>query len=319
MERARVRGKSRASGLSRVARPTPLAPGHPHCTQSVRALALGVRSKPLCAMNINRAMPIIILLVAGCTGESKPSTGGAFDGVGFAQMREFSAHRVSSDNPDTSSNDDSKRPIPGETITLADLKGPGVVSHIWLTIAGNEYGWPRLLRLRVYYDGSDGASVDAPVGDIFGVGHGLERPVNSLMVRNSSSGRSRNEYWNKGATSGHFQHVRELHYDCDGDTLLVLVEQTGGACHTGDFTCFDGRWLSAPTGARPPFLGSNRAGGSLPEDDASSSECDGQAREKDAGSVRSGATDATEDALSCRPVCSDDRGFVLRQPPTRER
>ena len=57
--------------------------------------------------------------------------------------------------------------------------------------------------------------------------------------------RSRNEYWNKGATSGHFQKVHELRYDCDGDTLLAIVEQTGAACHTGDFTCFDGRWLSS--------------------------------------------------------------------------
>jgi phosphoribosyl-AMP cyclohydrolase len=66
--------------------------------------------------------------------------------------------------------------------------------------------------------------------------------------------RSRNEYWNKGATSGHFQTVHELRYDCDGDTLLALVDQAGAACHTGDFTCFDGRWLSSPTGERPPFL-----------------------------------------------------------------
>ena len=66
--------------------------------------------------------------------------------------------------------------------------------------------------------------------------------------------RSRAELWNKGATSGHFQKVRELRYDCDGDTLLALVEQTGAACHTGDFTCFEGRWLSSPTGERPPFL-----------------------------------------------------------------
>ncbi len=66
--------------------------------------------------------------------------------------------------------------------------------------------------------------------------------------------RSRNEYWNKGATSGHIQRVRELRYDCDGDTLLALVEQTGVACHTGDFTCFDGRWLTPPTGETPPFL-----------------------------------------------------------------
>ena len=56
--------------------------------------------------------------------------------------------------PTRESNDDSQRPIPGETVVLADLEGPGVVSHIWLTVAANEYGWPRLLRLRVYYDGS---------------------------------------------------------------------------------------------------------------------------------------------------------------------
>jgi phosphoribosyl-AMP cyclohydrolase len=66
--------------------------------------------------------------------------------------------------------------------------------------------------------------------------------------------RSRKEFWNKGATSGHFQKVRELRHDCDGDTLLAIVEQTGAACHTGDFTCFDGRWLSSPTGEQPAFL-----------------------------------------------------------------
>lgn len=51
--------------------------------------------------------------------------------------------------------------------------------------------------------------------------------------------RSRQELWVKGATSGHTQHVREVRLDCDGDTLLLLVDQVGGACHTGDTTCFD--------------------------------------------------------------------------------
>lgn len=50
--------------------------------------------------------------------------------------------------------------------------------------------------------------------------------------------RSRGEYWLKGATSGHIQHVRELRIDCDGDTLLLLVDQVGAACHTGARTCF---------------------------------------------------------------------------------
>lgn len=50
--------------------------------------------------------------------------------------------------------------------------------------------------------------------------------------------RSRREYWVKGETSGHHQFVRSVKLDCDGDTLLVTVEQVGAACHTGEHTCF---------------------------------------------------------------------------------
>ena len=55
--------------------------------------------------------------------------------------------------------------------------------------------------------------------------------------------RSRGELWEKGATSGHTQRVRSVRLDCDGDTVLLQVEQVGGACHTGDRTCFDARVL----------------------------------------------------------------------------
>ncbi|ASO19516.1 phosphoribosyl-AMP cyclohydrolase [Actinoalloteichus hoggarensis] len=57
--------------------------------------------------------------------------------------------------------------------------------------------------------------------------------------------RSRQEYWVKGETSGHAQHVREVRLDCDGDTVLLVVDQVGAACHTGDRTCFDARVLLA--------------------------------------------------------------------------
>lgn len=50
--------------------------------------------------------------------------------------------------------------------------------------------------------------------------------------------RSRKELWNKGATSGHFQYIKEIKIDCDNDTILVLVEQVGAACHTGNKSCF---------------------------------------------------------------------------------
>jgi len=50
--------------------------------------------------------------------------------------------------------------------------------------------------------------------------------------------RSRNELWRKGATSGHTQKLVEAYIDCDGDALLLKVEQTGAACHTGNRTCF---------------------------------------------------------------------------------
>jgi phosphoribosyl-AMP cyclohydrolase len=64
--------------------------------------------------------------------------------------------------------------------------------------------------------------------------------------------RSRQEYWVKGETSGHRQWVTEVRLDCDGDTLLVKVDQEGAACHTGDRTCFDARVLPLSTSTGRP-------------------------------------------------------------------
>lgn len=50
--------------------------------------------------------------------------------------------------------------------------------------------------------------------------------------------RSRQKLWIKGETSGHFQHVKSLFYDCDADTLLIRIQQVGVACHTGERSCF---------------------------------------------------------------------------------
>ncbi len=60
--------------------------------------------------------------------------------------------------------------------------------------------------------------------------------------------RSRGEQWVKGATSGHTQHVHSVRLDCDGDTVLLEVDQVGAACHTGDHSCFDADVLLASEG-----------------------------------------------------------------------
>lgn len=61
--------------------------------------------------------------------------------------------------------------------------------------------------------------------------------------------RSRKEYWRKGDTSGNIQVVREARLDCDGDAVLLRVDQTGPACHTGTRTCFDATDLDAVDGS----------------------------------------------------------------------
>ncbi len=152
----------------------------------------------------------------------------------LTEPKDFAAFRATSNNPDWASNDDSKRPIPGETTVLADLEGPGVVTHMWVTIADNEYAWPKLLRLRVYYDGSPIPSVDAPIGDFFAVGHGFEAKVKSLMVVDSSDGRARNSYWPMPfrkscritVTNEGRRRVANLYYHVDWEKLPSLPANT---------------------------------------------------------------------------------------------
>jgi phosphoribosyl-AMP cyclohydrolase len=62
--------------------------------------------------------------------------------------------------------------------------------------------------------------------------------------------RSRQQYWTKGETSGHWQQVRSVALDCDGDSLLLKVDQLGAACHTGDRSCFDAGEIAAVVSAQ---------------------------------------------------------------------
>jgi hypothetical protein len=137
----------------------------------------------------------LLLLAAATTCNAQGAPDDFLDGLGLARLKSYSSHRASSQNRYVASNDDSKRILPGETLVMAEVSGAGMITHIWATIANNEFGWPRLLRLRVYYDGHKTPSVDTPLGDFFGVAHGSERNLNSIMIHDSSLGRARNSYW----------------------------------------------------------------------------------------------------------------------------
>jgi hypothetical protein len=144
---------------------------------------------------LKRLRPIVVALAVASTGLSPAPAQDGPAAPDLTRAQNYSAYRVSSGNPAEFSNADDRVIMPGETLVAADLKGPGLVAHIWITVAENEFAWPRLLRLRVYYDGAKTPSVDAPVGDFFAVGNGYERNVDSAMVRDSSFGRARNCYW----------------------------------------------------------------------------------------------------------------------------
>ncbi len=79
----------------------------------------------------------------------------------------------------------------GSTTTLADIQGPGIIRHIWMTVDPKAY---RECVLRCYWDGETAPSVEVPLGDFFANGHGLRYPVNSMMVAVNPSG-GFNGYW----------------------------------------------------------------------------------------------------------------------------
>ena len=101
--------------------------------------------------------------------------------------------RASSGNLDN--NSDSAKFAVGECKTIAVLKGPGKITHLWLTPSSMDIRYPRALVLRMYWDGAEVPSVEVPFGDFFAVGNGMRATVNSLPVKVSSYGRGLNCYW----------------------------------------------------------------------------------------------------------------------------
>ena len=89
----------------------------------------------------------------------------------LTHQQTYTAHRASSADP-TGGNADARKVDPGATLTLLDADGPGTISHLWFTIAADERYHLKLIVLRIYWDGETTPSVEAPIGDFFGLGLG---------------------------------------------------------------------------------------------------------------------------------------------------
>lgn len=109
----------------------------------------------------------------------------------LAQPKNYSAARVSSFARNGRNLDTVPLPFGGEEVTIAELKGPGAITHIWTTYKGGG----RDLIIRFYWDGSEHPSIEAPIGDFFGVSMGITAPISAYPVQATSSGRSRNCWW----------------------------------------------------------------------------------------------------------------------------
>lgn len=149
---------------------------------------------------MNKAMVLLFisclaLAITSCqTSSYYASSGNPLEGL--ALLKSGETMRSSSCDPNIESGNGDARPIPpGMTLTIADLEGPGVINHIWNTVAATDRGYSRLLVVRMYWDGEEHPSVEAPLGDFFAMGHGVDHPFESLPITVTSEGRARNCYW----------------------------------------------------------------------------------------------------------------------------
>ena len=145
-------------------------------------------------MKSHRLFAVVLLATALSTAFAQLQPGNPLSGL--ERLKNFEAMRASSSDTNwVSGNGDARRIEPGATLTLAELSGPGVLTHIWCTISHGAQFYSRLLTLRIYWDGETHPSVECPIGDFFGIGHGVDKPFMSIPIRVTSEGRARNCYW----------------------------------------------------------------------------------------------------------------------------
>jgi len=109
--------------------------------------------------------------------------------------QQYRTLRDSSSADDLNSNADARSIEPGGTLVVAELEGPGIITHMWFTVASFDPFYGRSLLLRIYWDGAEKPSVETPLHDFFGLGHGAKVSYRSIPVSVESWGRSLNCFW----------------------------------------------------------------------------------------------------------------------------
>lgn len=186
---------------------------------------------------------------------------------GLEKLRNYESKRASSSDPDWRNGNADSRPIaPGGTLVLADLKGPGEIVHFWNTIAHRDPYYSRMMVLRMYWDGETNPSVECPIGDFFGMGHGIDKPFDSLPVRVTSDGKGRNCYWpmpfRKSAritvSNDSDQRCDAFYYYLDWEQLPALPRDTAyfHAMYRQEFPCVMGtNYMIADIVGRGHYVG----------------------------------------------------------------
>ncbi len=115
---------------------------------------------------------------------------------GLERLKNFETRRASSSDENwKNGNGDCRAIAPGGTLTIAELTGPGVITHFWNTVSHPAPNYSALMTLRIYWDGEAHPSIECPLGDFFGIGMGVDKSFSSLPIRVTSEGRARNCYW----------------------------------------------------------------------------------------------------------------------------
>jgi len=214
-------------------------------------------------------MKAMTLLTVGALGlgavQAQLMPGNPLDGL--ERLKNFETMRASSSDPDWRNGNRDARPIePGGTLTLAELEGPGIITHIWCTISHRAPFYSRLLTLRIYWDGEEHPSVECPIGDFFGIGHGVDKSFTSIPIRVTSEGRARNCYWpmpfRKSAkitvTNESTERCRSFYYYVDWQKHASLPGDVAyfHAMYRQEFPCVMGRnYLLADIEGRGHYVG----------------------------------------------------------------